>query len=113
MMSEPGQQAIVIHILSNIARSKDTHNVTFGQLIEYNMRNIFLEKSYINVLKKLPRPPSKVEGCQNIEAKLQATCFYLPLKPLLNKQIQVWVIPCQIIQYFWMLTSLPLYILLG
>ena len=25
----------------------------FGQLIEYNMRNIFLEKSYKNVVEKL------------------------------------------------------------
>ena len=57
MMSEPGQQAIVIHILSNIARSKDTHNVTFGQLIEYSMRNIFLEKSYIKCAEETSQTP--------------------------------------------------------
>ena len=37
---------IVIHILPSISRSKDHQTVKFGQLIDYNMRNIFLEKSY-------------------------------------------------------------------
>ena len=35
-----------MHILSNISRSKSNQTMNFGQLIEYNMRNIFLEKSY-------------------------------------------------------------------
>ena len=31
-----------------------------GQLIEYNMRNIFIEKSYIKCAgETIPRPPSK------------------------------------------------------
>ena len=46
MTSQPGQQTIVIHILSNISRSKGNQTMKFGQLIEYNMRNIFLEKLY-------------------------------------------------------------------
>ena len=46
MMSKPGKQTIVIHILPNISRSKGNKIVKFGQLIEYNMRNIYLEKSY-------------------------------------------------------------------
>ena len=46
-MSQPEKQAIVMHILSNIFRSKDNQTMKFGQLIEYNKRNIFLEKSYI------------------------------------------------------------------
>ena len=37
---------ITIHILPNISRSKDNYAMKFGQLIKYNMRNIFLEKSY-------------------------------------------------------------------
>ena len=41
-----GQHIIAIHILSNISRSKRNKTMKFGQLIEYNMRNIFLEKSY-------------------------------------------------------------------
>ena len=33
-------------MLPNILRSKDNHTIKFDQLIEYNMRNIFLQKSY-------------------------------------------------------------------
>ena len=46
MTSQPGWQTIAIHILPNISRSKDNQTMKFGQLIEYNMRNIFVEKSY-------------------------------------------------------------------
>ena len=46
MTSQSGQQTIVIHIFPNISRSKDNQTTKFGQLIECNMRNIFLEKSY-------------------------------------------------------------------
>ena len=46
MTSQLGQQTIVIHILLNISRSKGNQTMKFGQLIECNMRNIFLEKSY-------------------------------------------------------------------
>ena len=35
-----------MHILPNISRNKGNQTMKFGQLIEYNMRNIFLEKSY-------------------------------------------------------------------
>ena len=37
---------ILIHILPNISRSKGNQTMKFGQLIDSNMRNIFLEKSY-------------------------------------------------------------------
>ena len=46
MTSQPGKQTIAIHIMSNISRIKDNQTMKFDQLIEYNMRNIFLEKSY-------------------------------------------------------------------
>ena len=36
---------IIIHILPNILRSKGNQAIKFGQLIEYNIKNIFLEKS--------------------------------------------------------------------
>ena len=45
MTSEFRKRAIAIHI-SNISRSKGNQTMKFGQLIEYNMRNICLEKSY-------------------------------------------------------------------
>ena len=37
---------IAIHILINISRSKANQAIKFGQLIEYNLRNIFRKKSY-------------------------------------------------------------------
>ena len=46
MTSQPGKKAIAIHILPNISRSKGNQTMKFGQLIEYNMKNIFLKKSY-------------------------------------------------------------------
>ena len=46
MTSQPGYQAIVIHIFPNISRSKGNQTMKFGELIECNMENIFLEKSY-------------------------------------------------------------------
>ena len=45
MTSQPGKQTIATHILPNISRSKGNPTMKFGQLIEYNMRSIFLEKS--------------------------------------------------------------------
>ena len=35
-----------MHILTNFSRGDDNQAMIFGQLIEYHMRNIFLEKSY-------------------------------------------------------------------
>ena len=48
MTSQPGKQTIVIHILPNILKNKDNQAMKFGQLREYNMENIFLEKPYTN-----------------------------------------------------------------
>ena len=45
MMSQPGKQTIVVHILSNISKSKGNQTMKFSHLIEYDMRNTFLEKS--------------------------------------------------------------------
>ena len=46
MTSQPGFQTIAIHTFPNISRSKGNQAIKFGQLIEYNMNNIFTEKSY-------------------------------------------------------------------
>ena len=46
MKPQPGKETIAIQILPNISRSKRNQTIKFGQLIEYNMRNIFFEKSY-------------------------------------------------------------------
>ena len=102
MASRPGKQAIAINILLNILRNKSNQTMKFGQLIEYNMRNIFLEKSYTKCGgETIPRPFSeksklnisldqyykviyslflfyaKLRALKYIETKLQITCFYL------------------------------------
>ena len=57
MTSQPCYQAIVMH---NTSVSKDDQTMKPGQLIEYNMRNIFLEKSCIKCRgETIPRPVSK------------------------------------------------------
>ena len=42
-----GKQTITMHVLRNISRSKDNKTMKFGQLIEHNLRNTFLQKSCI------------------------------------------------------------------
>ena len=60
MTTQSGKQIIAIHILSNISRRKDNQTSKFGQLMEHNMRKIFLEKSYIkDGTETIPRPFSK------------------------------------------------------
>ena len=44
MTSQAGQQTNVIHMFSNISRNKGIETMKFGQLVEYNMRNIILVK---------------------------------------------------------------------
>ena len=57
MTAQPGKQIITKYILPNISRNKDNQTMTFGQLIEYNMRNVFVESHTQNTTKKLfPEP---------------------------------------------------------
>ena len=60
MTSQPGKQAIAMHLFPNISRSKGIQSIKFGQLTEYNMRNILIEKSYakysgINIPRPFPK----------------------------------------------------------
>ena len=77
-----------IHIFPNISRSKDNQIMKFGQVIECNIRNIFLEKS--NTKYSGDYIPDHFRDhflkSQNwaylwinspIETKLQTTSFYL------------------------------------
>ena len=43
MTSQPGSEAMAMHILPNISQSNQT--MKLGKVIEYNKRNIFLRKS--------------------------------------------------------------------
>ena len=52
-MSQAGQKVTATHMLPNISRSKGNQTMNFGQLIEYNMRNTFFEKTmHISVVEK-------------------------------------------------------------
>ena len=44
MTPQPGLQESPIHLLPNISKSKGNQTMKFGQLIEHNKRNIFLQK---------------------------------------------------------------------
>ena len=57
---QPDQQTIAIHILTSIPINKDNQTMKIGQLLEYNLRNLFLEKSYTKCGgETIPRPFSK------------------------------------------------------
>ena len=92
MASEIGKQIITIHISSNISRSKGNQTMKFCQLIEYNIRNTFLEKWHKTHREETsPGPFSKkqklsisLDCCMSksklskcIETKPQTTFFYL------------------------------------
>ena len=46
IMSQSGKQIITVHIMLNISSCKDNQAMKFGQLIEDNVKNIFLERLY-------------------------------------------------------------------
>ena len=63
MMSQPGQQTIAIHIFPNISRNKGNQAMKFVHLIQYNMRNIFVENHTQKVIRKLfPNPHLKYQN---------------------------------------------------
>ena len=45
MTSQTGKQIITIHILPYISRTRGNHAMKFGQFIEYDKKNIFLQTS--------------------------------------------------------------------
>ena len=45
-IKKPWKQTTAAHILPNTSRSKGNQTMKVGQLIEYTMGNIFLEKLY-------------------------------------------------------------------
>ena len=46
MFNFKSYDVVTTHILPNISRSKGNQTTKFGQLIEYTMRNVFLEESW-------------------------------------------------------------------
>ena len=57
MTLELGKQTNTAHIFRNISRSRGNDTMKFSHLLEYNMRNIFLEKSHAKCGgETIPRP---------------------------------------------------------
>ena len=52
-----GHEIMTIHILSNISRSIDNQAMQFDQIIEYNVKNIFLQISCKNLGRKTSSGP--------------------------------------------------------
>ena len=60
MTSQLGKQTLVIHILPYISRITENQTMKFDQLIEYNIRSIFVGPSYPKCDgEAIPRPLSK------------------------------------------------------
>ena len=80
MTSQTGKQTIVIHVLPNILRNNDNQATKFDQLREYNMKNIFLKKSYRKCGGETsPRPFSgkpKVSISLDQQSEFLFTSFY-------------------------------------
>ena len=58
--SQPGQQTNLTDTLTHISRSKDNLAMKTGQSLQYNVRNISLEKSFTKCGREtIPRPFSK------------------------------------------------------
>ena len=71
MTSQPGKQTNAIHTLPNISRINGNQTMKFGQLIEHNMRNTFLEKSYAKYGgETIPRPFSKKKKIEYISGSI-------------------------------------------
>ena len=71
MTSQRSQQAIAMHLLTNISRSKGSLTMGFGQSKEHNMRNISLEKSYTRCGGEInPRPFSKKVNIEQISGSI-------------------------------------------
>ena len=46
MTSQPRKETIAMHILPYFSRRKGYQTMKFGDIIQYNLTNIFREKSY-------------------------------------------------------------------
>ena len=72
MSSQTRKQIIIIHKFPNISRSNGNQTMKFGQLIKYNVRNIFLERLYAkcNIEKQFQDLFSKINSL-----KFYTDCF--------------------------------------
>ena len=71
----------MMHKLPNFSRSKENPTIKYGQLIKYNMRNIFLERSYTNCGKDASPKPFFIKNQNRAyfwinSLKFYNVCFY-------------------------------------
>ena len=69
-------------MLPNISRSKGNQKMKFGQLIEYNMKNIFVKNHTQNVLEKL-FPDLKIQNWEYLwinSVKVKRVYLYANLR---------------------------------
>ena len=76
MTIQTGKQIITIHILPNISRSRVNQAMKFGRFIEYNTRNIFLEKSYTKCGGETSSRPFSKKPKSSISQDQQSEHFY-------------------------------------
>ena len=57
MTPKSGQETVTIHIFSNISRCKGNQAMKFDQVMEYNKRNIFLQKPCNKLAKEASSRP--------------------------------------------------------
>ena len=88
MTSQSGTQASATHTLTNASRSKDNQAMKFGQLIEYNIRNIFLENDIQSVGRNYSRPFSKKSKLSISLNELSKVLYSLPLLYVKLRTIQ-------------------------
>ena len=85
MTSQTGQQIITIHILLNILRSKGDQAMKFGQLIDYDIRKNFREKSCSRQGgKACPRPFQK-KSILDPQPEISFSLFYCMFKSMTSK----------------------------
>ena len=79
--SQAGKQTTAVHILPDISRSKGNQTIKLGQLIKFNMRNIFLKKSCTTCSRVTrPRPflkKSKLNICLDQQSEVLYSLFLL------------------------------------
>ena len=77
MSPQTGKQTVTIHILRNISRSKGSQAIKLSQLIEYKIRDAFLENHTQKLAEKLvPKKPfiKKWKSCISLNQQSEMLC---------------------------------------
>ena len=91
MTPQTGKQTIAIHTQPNISRSIGHRTMKFGQLIENNMKNIFMKNNAQNLVEKLiPGPFLKNQNSAYLwinNLKFYRVCFYWGLPAYIKSKM--------------------------